>query len=412
MKGAGFNHSNQQSSNLLRVFLSLTLSVLFLLPFISAQFGFGFYGFSLKGLIESFLNSSTSVYILIFFALFTVIMLALSRSNLFKDKYGQPNAIAAGTVSFSVSALAVYYIYQSGFQGESLLSWLGLSRDSLGIFVLILVLAIAALMVWKFKFKGLFFVLGLLLILTSLFTDLIYEEGLAMILGLALLLISWWLWRRSKKKERGGGYDYGGYDYPSPQKQGLFDRWKQRRDELSDVRHQARTNYERQKAELDYQKKLHNEEVRRRSKRISEIRDRGEQERARKDEQARIRQEEEMLRAHQEAIEEDIKRTENKIREQERRAEEEAKKQEEAYREQGEREAKRQKQELTERQRHREKERKAGLREINNQMKMLGRQLSDTRISEHSKQVLAQRMRDLENRKAILLRYGVGKGNI
>ena len=162
------------------------LFLILFLPLISAQFGFG-YGFSLEGFIDNFLNSSASTYILLFFILFTVITLILSRIRLFRNAYGQPNAFAAGVVSFCISALAIYYLYQSGFQGESLLSWLGISGDALGILVLVLAILIAFLIIWKLRFRGFFFILGLLLILTAFFTDLIYEEGLAVILGIIFL---------------------------------------------------------------------------------------------------------------------------------------------------------------------------------------------------------------------------------
>ncbi len=197
MKERSVNLDNQHlSSKPLRGFFLLALSVLFL-PFVSAQFGFG-YGFSIEGFLDNFLNSSISVYILLFFIMFTVITLILSRVSLFRGQYGQPNAFAAGVVSFSISALAIYYLYQSGFQGESLLSWLGLSGDSLSILVLILVVLVAILMVWKLGFKGLFFFGGLALVLTALSTELFYERGLAMIIGIVFLVIGLWLWQRTR----------------------------------------------------------------------------------------------------------------------------------------------------------------------------------------------------------------------
>ena len=216
----------------------LTLSVLFLLPFISAQFGFGFYGFSLEGLIESFLNSSTSAYVLIFFALFTVITLALSRSNLFKDRYGQPNAIAAGTVSFSVSALAVYYLYQAGFQGESLLSWVGFSSDAIYPVLSIILLLFALFVFYLFgrrttmtnagpvrtwslwgALAGLFLVTGLALIIFA-FTDLIYEKGIAVIIGVAMILASLFFWNWSRKAlMRAGGWAKSHYSWEREKRQ-------------------------------------------------------------------------------------------------------------------------------------------------------------------------------------------------
>ena len=70
------------------------------------------------------------------------------------------------------------------------------------------------------------------------------------------------------------------------------------------------------------------------------------------------------------------------------------------------------KEQLTERQQQREKARKAGLREINQQEKMVKRQLKNKDVSKRSRKVLEQRIRDLENRRSVFKRYGVGKGNI
>ena len=180
------------------------LFLILFLPLISAQFGFG-YGFSLEGFIDNFLNSSASTYILLFFILFTVITLILSRIRFFQNAYRQPNAFAAGVVSFCISALAIYYLYQSGFQGESLLSWLGLSGDALGILVLVLVALVAIFLIWKLGFKGLFFFGGLVLILTAFFTELIYEEGWAVVIGIVLLVIGLLLWQRTSGYVTSGG---------------------------------------------------------------------------------------------------------------------------------------------------------------------------------------------------------------
>src|SRR3990172_218951 len=191
------NVNRDLSFNLWRGFLLLTFFFLFFLPFVSAQFGFG-YGFSIEGFLDSFFNSETSIYILLFFIMFTIFTLSLVRLRFFRGPYGQPNSFAAGIVSFCISALAVYYLYQSGFQGESLFSWLGISRRSLSLFVIILVILIIILIIWKLKFVGFFIFGGLALILTSIFTDIIYERGLATIIGFVFLVIGLWLWQRTR----------------------------------------------------------------------------------------------------------------------------------------------------------------------------------------------------------------------
>ena len=178
------------------VIFSLIFGVL-LLSFVSAQFGYG-YNFSVSGLIDSFLNSSSSSYILMFFALFTLIMIILSRIKLFKDAYGNVNALSAGVISFCISAATIYYLYQNGFRGEGLFSWLGLSGASLSIIILILCILVAILIIWKLGFKGLFFFGGLALILTGLFTELLYERGLAVIIGFLFLIIGFYLWQHTR----------------------------------------------------------------------------------------------------------------------------------------------------------------------------------------------------------------------
>ena len=47
-----------------------------------------------------------------------------------------------------------------------------------------------------------------------------------------------------------------------------------RKREISDAKHQEKVNYERQKAEQENQRKLHEAEVRRRAERIAKIRKR------------------------------------------------------------------------------------------------------------------------------------------
>jgi len=177
---------------------------LFFINFVSAQFGFGYGGrFSLADFFDS-IDPSTIVYGLIFFILFTVIFLVLSKAKLFKSKKGpwgaeETNSVAAAVVSFAVSALAVYYMYRNGYNLQSFLYEIGFSGDIIALLLSLLVVLVAIVIVIKFKLPGFFIASGLLLILIAIFTDLIYEKGLAFLIGLALVVIGIFFWKATRK---------------------------------------------------------------------------------------------------------------------------------------------------------------------------------------------------------------------
>lgn len=68
--------------------------------------------------------------------------------------------------------------------------------------------------------------------------------------------------------------------------------------------------------------------------------------------------------------------------------------------------------ELTTKQRKREKERKKYMKQINQELKVYQKQLRNPDISDHSRRVIEQRLKDLKERKKILKSYGIGKGNL
>ncbi len=175
------------------------LTSLSLINFVSAQFFWGYGGqFSLAQFFDS-LDPSTVVYGLLFFILFTFILMALTRMSLFRGKNGEPNNIAAAAVSFSVSALIVYYLYRSGYNLESFFYELGFSGDLYSLLLAVLVVIVSIFVIMKFKLPGFLIISGLLAILIALFTDLIYEKGIVLVIGILLVIIGLSLGKAARK---------------------------------------------------------------------------------------------------------------------------------------------------------------------------------------------------------------------
>jgi len=177
---------------------ALVVLSLFLINFVSAQFDFGYGSFSLSNFFDS-LDPSTVTYGLLFFIIFTLIFMAISRVNLFKNIRGEPNTVASGVVSFAIAALVVYYLYRAGYDLESFFYDLGFSGNLFSLIAMIIVVLFAVFIIIKFKFAGFFIVSGVLLMLISLFTDLIYERTAAFFIGLALLIIGVFLGKAARK---------------------------------------------------------------------------------------------------------------------------------------------------------------------------------------------------------------------
>ena len=170
---------------------------LFLLSFVSAQFfdGYGYGSFS----ITNFLNSPDAVLLALFFLIAAAIAFVLRRSNIFRDNYGNHNRGIIAVISFSASLIAVWGIYQSGFDLVGLFSGLGFSGSLISILFIVAAVIAAFFMIKWFKISGVFMFFGLLIMFISLFTDLIYEKTTAFFIGLAILIIGIFFWKTARK---------------------------------------------------------------------------------------------------------------------------------------------------------------------------------------------------------------------
>lgn len=184
---------------------------LFLLSFVSAQF-FGGYGnynnFSFS--ITNLLDSPDAVLLALFFIIAAFIAFILRKSNVFRDSNGQHNRGVIAVISFSISLIAVYGIYKSGFDLEGLFSGFGISSGILSMLIWGAIIAAAIFIIWQLG-VGIFLLLsGLVIIAISLFTDLIYAAGIALIIGGVMVLVGLFLWRRARKKMMaiGGSYNW------------------------------------------------------------------------------------------------------------------------------------------------------------------------------------------------------------
>jgi len=191
------------------ILILVFLASLFLVNFVSAQFfdsyggggffdGFGGGRISLGDFFDS-LDPSTVIYGLLFFILFTVLTLALSRVKLFRDAQGQPNTIASGVVSFAISAMIVYYLYRSGYNLESFFYDIGFSVDLFSFLLTVVFVLLAFVIIKRYRLGGFFIVSGLFVMFISIFTDLVYEKATAFLIGLILLVIGIFLRKNTRK---------------------------------------------------------------------------------------------------------------------------------------------------------------------------------------------------------------------
>ena len=193
-----------------------------LINFVSAFSHYGYNRFSITGFFSS-INPDDMILMTSFILIFAFINFSLRK--VLKDSYGYPNKPVVGIISFSVSALATYGLWQTGFSIGGLFYNIGVSEEML-LFILPIILLIAAvIIIWKISFAALFLIFGLLLTLITTFTDLIYEKGISLIVGVILFLIGLWLWRRKRRGD--SGYGDGG---------GRFGRWAGRYDPQRDIR--------------------------------------------------------------------------------------------------------------------------------------------------------------------------------
>ncbi len=257
---------------------------LFLLTFMinlaSAQFYGGYGRFSITDFIDN-IGPDNLVFIASFIVFFALLFYALGK--FFKDSYGYPNKPVVGTIALAVSFIISYFgIYRSGFDLENFFYRVGVSFDLTPILLLIISLFVIWI-IWflgrrkefgrtTFSLKrglgGLFILLGALTIFLAALTDIFYEKTMAIIIGWVLIIIGFLLLKRRKKRTWEDDYP------PSPRRQGIFGQTMKRRRELSDVKHEQKLDYIRQREEQKYQRKLHNEKARKRLKNIREVHNR------------------------------------------------------------------------------------------------------------------------------------------
>lgn len=175
----------------LLVFISL-----FLINFVSAQFGYG--SFSLTSLFDS-INSQDLILLTSFIILFAFLFVILTRIHLFKNAYGPPNKATPAIISFAISLLSIYGIYKSGFNLEELFYGFGLSTDTLYPFIWIILIAAAVFIIWKFKAGIFFLIIGSFIMIVSIFTDLVYEKTTAFFIGIALFIVGVFLQKSARK---------------------------------------------------------------------------------------------------------------------------------------------------------------------------------------------------------------------
>ena len=182
--------------------------ILFLLSFVSAQFFDDYNSFSITGFFDS-IGSQDLILLTSFIIIFAFLFFVLTRINLFRDAYGQPNKAIPGIISFAISMLSVYGIYRSGFDLEGLFSGFGLSAESLYPLIWIVLIAAAVFIIWAFGkrkegfsfkrgFGWLLSTSGLFILGITIFTDLIYEKGIALVIGVILFLIGLLLWKKAR----------------------------------------------------------------------------------------------------------------------------------------------------------------------------------------------------------------------
>ncbi len=186
----------------------LLLGVLWimLINFVSAQFGYGGYGFSLSNFLYS-INSSTLILVVLFIIFFAIL------HGLVFTKFFRGNMALSSIVSFCVSILAVWGINRMQWNMGGFFYGLGISEDALYTILMIVLLLTAIYLVIKKKLRYLFLGLGILLIALALFTEIFYEYGTALTIGIIILVIglfmAWWNSKRQKEKGYYGGRGYG-----------------------------------------------------------------------------------------------------------------------------------------------------------------------------------------------------------
>ena len=193
------------------VLLTSSLSILFLISFVSAQL-YSSGGFSLSDLLSS-IDPSTVILSIVFMISFAVIF--FSTSKMFKD-----NRAISTIVSLGIALLIVYGINSANYtiNVQNWFSGIGISSSSLYTIGSVLLIIFLIILFIKLKSTALI-VIGIIAILLS-FSGLVYSDTALIILGI-FFIIAGLLFKRKKKKGYIFGKDIGGGGgNRSPQKDG------------------------------------------------------------------------------------------------------------------------------------------------------------------------------------------------
>ena len=178
-----------------RNFLLAFVLGLFLINFVSAQFGY-YGGFSLRDLLAS-VDAPTMVLGSVFLISFVLIKMAVSK--IFKNADGSPNTSTAGIVAFILSLLIVWGVNRSGWDFETFFFNIGFSGGLLASIIPLLLIAVGAYVIWTFGLATFLLIFGALLMIFS-FEDFIYEKVITFFLGLVFFVLGLWTLKHKKKK--------------------------------------------------------------------------------------------------------------------------------------------------------------------------------------------------------------------
>jgi hypothetical protein len=228
---------------------------LFLISFVSAA------DFSLGDMFDN-IDSSTMILGVAFIISFALIYFALS--NFFKDKAtGEPNKPIATVVALAISLLITYGINKMDLDLQEFVFNIGIQEDLLMIILPLIVLAGIIFLFVKFK-SGALLIIGGFLILIAFFVE---EKMFTAIIGIILVIIGFVL--LLKKRGLGPRYSDDYQDYPDqdyPPRRGPDPR-KVFKQNLKNIRRQAKVGEAPKKARGAYLYKGMKKEAKRRQKR-------------------------------------------------------------------------------------------------------------------------------------------------
>jgi LPXTG-motif cell wall-anchored protein len=203
------------------------------------------------------------------------------------------NNALAGMVAVAVTLLIEYGFFLIGFDPSNyfygILDFFNLNSD-ITLLVMGVLLTIGFLfIIFKFGFTTLIFVIGCSLILFS-FTDYVYQKNTAFVIGVLLVLLSWYFYRRRKKREMGiigpgyvgrtagwmgrkslGAMQYGSRKWKVAQRAKNIQRIRQERlaREAAERQRQAQEQQNKQQKLLEYKEQKMIEDKRSRLKELT-----------------------------------------------------------------------------------------------------------------------------------------------